>query len=237
MILNCVIIDDEPLAAELLESYARKTPFLNVKGVFNSAVQAIKCVREEHINLIFLDIQMPELSGVEFAKILPPETKVVFTTAFSQYAVESYKVNAIGYLVKPISYESFLETAQNALKYFQTEQRTSLTSSDRYFFVKSDYKLVKIKFDDLVYIEGLKDYVKFYVDNNEKPVTSLMNLKKVVEFLPSSEFMRIHRSYIVNLSKVTGIERGRFVIGQISLPVSDSYKDMADQFIDGHVLS
>lgn len=237
MILNCAIIDDEPLAAELLDSYAKKTPFLNVKGVFNSAVQAIKCVREEHIDLLFLDIQMPELSGLEFAKILPPETKVVFTTAFSQYAVESYKVNAIGYLVKPISYESFLETAQAALEYFQNQQRATLTTSDRYFFVKSDYKLVKIKFDDLVYIEGLKDYVKFYVDNLEKPVTSLMNLKKVVEFLPSNEFMRIHRSYIVNLSKITGIERGRFMIGQTALPVSDSYKDVADQFIDSHVIS
>lgn len=237
MILNCAIIDDEPLAAELLDSYAKKTPFLNVKGVFNSAVQAIKCVREDHINLLFLDIQMPELSGLEFAKILPPETKVVFTTAFSQYAVESYKANAIGYLMKPISYDSFLEAAQKALDYFQSQQRAALTSVDRYFYVKSDYKLIKIKFDDLVYVEGLKDYVKFYVDNMDKPVTSLMNLKKVVEYLPSNEFMRIHRSYIVNLSKITGIERGRFMIGQTALPVSDSYKDAADQFIDSHVIS
>lgn len=237
MILNCAIIDDEPLAAQLLNSYARKTPFLNVKGVFNSAVEAIKCVREDHINLLFLDIQMPELSGLEFAKILPPETKVVFTTAFSQYAVDSYKANAIGYLMKPISYESFLEASQKALEYFQTQQKTTLTTADRYFYVKSDYKLIKIKFDDLLYVEGLKDYVKFYVDKLEKPITSLMNLKKVAEFLPSSEFMRIHRSYIVNLSKITGIERGHFLIGSASLPVSDSYKDGADLFISNHVLS
>lgn len=237
MILNCAIIDDEPLAAELIESYARKTPFLNVVGTFNGAVQAIKCIRENRIDLLFLDIQMLELSGLEFAKILPPETKVVFTTAFSQYAVEGYKANAIGYLVKPISYEDFLETAQKALNLLQDKQKEDIYKKDRFIFVKSDYKLVKIDLNDLLYVEGLKDYVRFYVDKREKPITSLMNLKKVDEFLPSDSFMRIHRSYIVHLNRVSGIDKGRFVIGDAVLPVSDSYRDKVDMFLDTHTLA
>ena len=236
MTLNCIIIDDEPLAAELLASYARKTLFLNLIGVFNSAVEGIKVIRENRVDLIFLDIQMPELSGLEFAKILPKETKIIFTTAFSQYAVDGYKANAVDYLMKPISYDDFLAGANRALEWFRSVRQSENGSDDRFIFVKSEYKLVKIMFDDILYIEGLKDYVKIYLTDGRDPVMSLMNMKKIEESLPKPEFMRIHRSYIVHMRKIEGIDRFRVVIGNAILPISDSYKTTIQDYLDGHTL-
>ena len=236
MTLNCIIIDDEPLAAELLASYARKTLFLNLIGVFNSAVEGIKVIRENTVDLIFLDIQMPELSGLEFAKILPKETKIIFTTAFSQYAVDGYKANAVDYLMKPVSYDDFLAGANRALEWFRSVRQSENASDDRFIFVKSEYKLVKIMFDDILYIEGLKDYVKIYLTDGCDPVMSLMNMKKIEESLPKPEFMRIHRSYIVHMRKIEGIDRFRVVIGNAILPISDSYKTTIQDYLDGHTL-
>ncbi|QUI93603.1 LytR/AlgR family response regulator transcription factor [Prevotella denticola] len=236
MTLNCIIIDDEPLAAELLASYARKTLFLNLIGVFNSAVDGIKVIRENRVDLIFLDIQMPELSGLEFAKILPKETKIIFTTAFSQYAVDGYKANAVDYLMKPVSYDDFLAGANRALEWFRSVRQSENASDDRFIFVKSEYKLVKIMFDDILYIEGLKDYVKIYLTDGRDPVMSLMNMKKIEESLPKPEFMRIHRSYIVHMRKIEGIDRFRVVIGNAILPISDSYKTTIQDYLDGHTL-
>lgn len=236
MTLNCIIIDDEPLAADLLASYARKTLFLNLIGVFNSAVEGIKVIRENRVDLIFLDIQMPELSGLEFAKILPKETKIIFTTAFSQYAVDGYKANAVDYLMKPVSYDDFLAGANRALEWFRSVRQSENASDDRFIFVKSEYKLVKIMFDDILYIEGLKDYVKIYLTDGRDPVMSLMNMKKIEESLPKPEFMRIHRSYIVHMRKIEGIDRFRVVIGNAILPISDSYKMTIQDYLDGHTL-
>ncbi len=236
MTLNCIIIDDEPLAADLLASYAKKTLFLNLIGVFNSAVEGVKAIRENRVDLIFLDIQMPELSGLEFAKILPKETKIIFTTAFSQYAIDGYKANAIDYLMKPISYDDFLDASNRALDWFQTTHQAENSSTDRFIFVKSEYKLVKIMFDDILYIEGVKDYVKIYLNNDHKPIMTLMNMKKIEESLPKPEFMRIHRSYIVHMKKIDGIDRFRVVIGDAVLPISDSYKTILQDYLDGHTL-
>ena len=236
MTLNCIIIDDEPLAADLLASYAKKTLFLNLIGVFNSAVEGIKVIRENRVDLIFLDIQMPELSGLEFARILPKETKIIFTTAFSQYAVDGYKANAIDYLMKPVSYDDFLAGANRALEWFRSVRQSENASDDRFIFVKSEYKLVKIMFDDILYIEGLKDYVKIYLTDGRDPVLSLMNMKKIEESLPRPEFMRIHRSYIVHMKKIEGIDRFRVVIGDAVLPISDSYKTTIQDYLDGHTL-
>ena len=236
MTLNCIIIDDEPLAADLLASYAKKTLFLNLIGVFNSAVEGIKVIRENRVDLIFLDIQMPELSGLEFARILPKETKINFTTAFSQYAVDGYKANAIDYLMKPVSYDDFLAGANRALEWFRSIRQSENASDDRFIFVKSEYKLVKIMFDDILYIEGLKDYVRIYLTDGREPVMSLMNMKKIEESLPRPEFMRIHRSYIVHMKKIEGIDRFRVVIGDAVLPISDSYKTTIQDYLDGHTL-
>ncbi len=235
MTLNCIIIDDEPLAAQLLASYAQKTTFLNLIGTFNSAVAAIKNVKEKRIDLIFLDIQMPELSGLEFATLLPPTCKIVFTTAFSQYAIDGYKVNAIDYLLKPISYDDFLKVANKALDSFTVVEKKD-EQEDRFIYVKSEYKLVRVLYDDILYIEGLKDYVKIYLDNNQRPIHSLMNMKTMEDYLPSPEFLRIHRSYIVHMPKVKAIDHSRLVIGENYLPVSDSYKEELQQYLDSHTL-
>ena len=242
MKLKCVIIDDEPLAANLLTSYAQRISYPYVRGTFNSAITAMKELRENPVDIIFLDIQMPELSGIEFAKILPRQTKIVFTTAFNQYAIEGYKVDALDYLLKPISYDDFLATCNKALMYFTGDDAPIAKASkkhkqdDRFLFLKSEYKLVRVDLDDVLYIEGLKDYVKIYFDNGERPLMSLMNMKKLEENLPSPEFLRTHRSYIVHMSKVKVVDRQRIVFASIYIPISDSYKDEVQKYLDSHTL-
>lgn len=235
MTINCAIIDDEPLAAGLLKSYAEKTPFLHLTGAYGSAVEAMKELRDNPVQLLFLDIQMPELSGIEFAKILPHETKVIFTTAFQQYALEGYKVSALDYLMKPISYDDFLRASNKAFEWFSTIQKQEVYARDRFMFVKSDYKLVRVNLDDILYIEGLKDYVRIYLDSGEK-IMSLMNMKKLEDYLPRPEFLRTHRSYIVHMTRAQQIDRFRIVFGSEYIPVSDSYKNDVQLYFDQHTL-
>lgn len=236
MILTCAIIDDEPLAAELLESYAKKTPELHLVGVYGSAVEAMKELRNNPVDLLFLDIQMPELSGMEFAGILPKKTKIIFTTAFDRYAIDGYKVNAADYLMKPISYDSFVLSVNRVLERCKVVDRQDVMSADGFVYVKSEYKLVKINFVDILYIEGVKDYVKIYFRDRRKPVMSLMNMKKLEDYLPKSQFMRVHRSFIVNMSVADMIDRGRIVAGDTFIPVSESYKEQVQEYIDRHTL-
>jgi DNA-binding LytR/AlgR family response regulator len=236
MIINCAIIDDEPLAAGLLKSYAEKTPFLNLVGTYGSAVEAMKEIRNNPVHLLFLDIQMPELSGIEFAKILPKETKIIFTTAFQQYAIEGYKVSALDYLMKPVSYEDFLKAANKALDWFCITQKKQTYAADRFMYVKSDYKLVRVALDDILYVEGLKDYIRIYLQDGQK-IMSLMNMKKMEDYLPRPEFLRTHRSYIVHMSRAEAIDRFRIVFGDQYLPISDSYKEDVQQYFDSHTLS
>ena len=236
MIINCAIIDDEPLAAGLLRSYALRTPFLNLIGTYGSALEAMKELRDNPAQLLFLDIQMPEISGIEFAKILPPETKIIFTTAFQQYAIESYKVSALDYLMKPISYDDFIKAANKALDWFSVSQRQLIAQQDRFMFVKSEYKLIRINLDDILYIEGLKDYVRFYLEDGNK-IMSLINMKKIEDYLPRPEFLRTHRSYIVHMPKTRLVDRLRIVFGDVLIPISDSYKEDVQQYFDIHTLT
>ena len=236
MILNCAIIDDEPLAAELLESYAKKTPELHLVGVYGSAVEAMRELRNNPVDLLFLDIQMPELSGLEFAGILPKKTKVVFTTAFDRYAIDGYKVNAVDYLLKPISYDRFVLSVNRVMEKITATDRQEAMAADGFVYVKSEYKLVKINFDDILYIEGVKDYVKIYFRDGRKPVMSLMNMKKLEDYLPKSQFMRVHRSFIVNMAAVDMIDRGRIVTGDTFIPVSESYKEQVQEYINRHTI-
>jgi len=178
---------------------------------------------------------MPELSGIEFAKILPAETKIIFTTAFQQYAIEGYKVNALDYLLKPISYEDFLRAANKALDYYTVTQKQQTYAQDRFMYVKSDYKLIRVSLDDILYVEGLKDYVRIYLADGQK-IMSLMNMKKFEEYLPHPEFLRTHRSYIVHMSKAQSVDRFRIVFGSEYIPISDSYKDDVQQYFDQHTL-
>ena len=235
MTITCSIIDDEPLAASLLESYVKKTPYLTLKGTYNSAITAMRDLREDPVQLLFLDIQMPELSGVEFAKILPKETRVIFTTAFNQYAIEGYKVNALDYLLKPISYQDFLLSTDKAMDWFSSQNKQNLYNEDRFMFVKSDYKLIRVCLDDIIFVEGLKDYVRIYMRSGEK-IMSLMSMKKLEENLPQPEFLRVHRSWIVHMPEVTTIDRFRIVFGDLFIPISDNYKEQVQTYLDNHTL-
>lgn len=229
MILNCAIVDDEPLALSLLESYVNKTPFLNLTGKYSSAMQAMKELPDMKVNLLFLDIQMPELNGLEFSRMVDPQTRIVFTTAFGQYAIDGYRVNALDYLLKPISYPDFLQAANKALQWFDLVQKPEEKES---IYVKSDYKLVQIELKKILYIEGLKDYIKIYLEDSPKPTLSLMSMKSMEELLPANRFMRVHRSYIVQKEKIRIIDRGRIVFDKTYIPISDSYKQAFQSFLD-----
>ena len=229
--MKCIVVDDEPLALDLLESYVKKTPFLELAGKYSSAVQAMKELANQQVDLIFLDIQMPELNGLEFSRMLPPETCIIFTTAFDQYAIDGYKVNAIDYLLKPISYPDFLQAANKALHQHELMHRTPQDEIDS-IFVKSEYKLVQIELRKILYVEGLKDYIKIYEEDNPKPVLSLMSMKAMEDLLPPSQFMRVHRSYIVRKDKIRVIDRGRIVFGKTYIPISDSYKQVFQEYLE-----
>ena len=225
MTLTCAIIDDEPLAVSLLENYVLKTSFLELRGTYNSAINALPALREEPVDLLFLDIQMPELSGLEFSQVLDPRIRVIFTTAFDQYAVDSYRVNALDYLLKPISYADFLASVNKAVAWFELLRKSSASdaSVDR-IFVRSEYRLLQIELSRVLYIEGLKDYVKIYLEGEERPVLSLMSMKKLEEMLPADRFVRVHRSFIVHADKIKVIERNRIVFGKEYIPISENYK-------------
>lgn len=233
--LRCCVIDDEPLAAQLIESYIERTPFLELAGVFGSAEEAVKTVLYGNINLLFLDIQMPQLNGMEFARIVPESCKVIFTTAYDNYAVQGFKVNALDYLLKPVSYDEFLTAANKALRSF-TQARQASTTPDC-IIVKSEYKLVQIPIEDILYIEGLKDYVKICLETGGKSVMTLMNIKTLEQSLPADRFMRVHRSYIVNVSKIKVIERNRIVFGSVYIPVSESYKQAFSDYVNSHLVA
>lgn len=229
MTLNCAIIDDEPLALSLLESYVNKTPFLKLIGKYSSAMQAMKELPINETDLLFLDIQMPELNGLEFSQMVDPHTRIVFTTAFGQYAIDGYRVNALDYLLKPISYVDFLQAANKAVQWFELVNKPEEKES---IYVKSDYKLIQIELKKILYIEGLKDYIKIYLEDSVKPILSLMSMKSMEELLPANRFMRVHRSFIVQKEKIRIIDRGRIVFEKTYIPISDSYKQAFQVFLD-----
>ena len=240
MKLTCAIIDDEPLALSLLESYVNKTPFLELRGKYGSAVNALPALTETPVDLLFLDIQMPELNGMELSRILEADTRIIFTTAFSQYALDSYKVNALDYLLKPISYADFLKSANKALRWYELLREGSGAKTDaaagaspqvESIFVKTEYKLVQVELRKILYIEGLKDYVKIFVEGEPHPILSLMSMKNLEDMLPASRFVRVHRSYIVQPEKIKVIERGRIVFDKKYIPISDNYKQKFMEFL------
>lgn len=239
-ILSCYIVDDEPLALSLVESYVNKTPFLKLKGKFSSALACSAAIQAEVPDVIFLDIQMAELSGMEFAKVVPEKTRIIFTTAFQQYAIDSYRVNALDYLLKPFSYAEFLQAANKALKWFQLEEKasgnkTSSANSDC-IFVKTNYQLLQVELNKIQYIEGLKDYLKIYVEGYTQSIVTHITMKAMEEMLPENDFIRVHRSFIVRKDKIRIIDRNRIIFGKIHIPVSDTYKEAFDKFLEGKLL-
>lgn len=249
MTLNCIAVDDEPLALGLVGAFIEKTPFLNLTGRYSSAVAALQALITNPVDLIFLDIQMPDLTGLELARVLERSqrgnhiTRIVFTTAFDQFALDGFRVDALDYLLKPFNYEEFLRAANKARQYFELVQRSEpqpislapvvpVDVADDYLFLKVEYQLVRVSYQDILYIEGLKDYVKVYRQSDPtKPLLSLTSLKSLEEKLPSRQFMRVHRSFIVALDRIDAVSRNTVQIGQVTVPVSDQYKDTFSQFI------
>jgi DNA-binding LytR/AlgR family response regulator len=244
MVLTCAIIDDEPLAVSLLESYVNKTPFLQLEGMYNSAVDALDQFSRQPVELLFLDIQMPELNGLEFSRIIGNDTRIIFTTAFGQYALDSYKVNALDYLLKPISYPDFLQSANKALQWYDLFHKPEEKASEpvlnktkaESIFVKSEYKLIQVELRKILYIEGLKDYIKIYTEGETRPVISLMSMKTMEDLLPTDRFIRVHRSFIVQPEKIKVIDRNRIVFGKEYIPISDSYRQKFNDFLNEHSL-
>jgi len=225
--MTCIIVDDEPLAVEILEEYVKKIPRLELLASLESGLDAVHFVQDHSVDLVFLDIQMPDITGIQAAGILGNKTKVIFTTAYNEYAVEGFELQAVDYLLKPISFERFLKAVQR-FQAQETEPQPAQTAED-HIFVKADYKIRKIRFDDILYIEGMKDYLRI-VTRNEKVMT-LLSFAKLMPKLPSSRFLRIHKSYVVSLAAIDAIEKGRVKLGDTDLPVSDSYKAALDEYV------
>jgi len=236
--IRCLTVDDEPLALNLVSGYVERTPFLELAGRCNSAVEALRKVSEEPIDLLFLDIQMPDLSGIEFAQAMQKGPKVIFTTAFEQFALAGFRLEALDYLLKPFNYTDFLRSANKAREYFDLVQKATqpvtVPGELEYLFVKSGYDLIRIRFDDIRYISGLKDYVKIFAATSQ-PVLSLLSLKSLEDNLPPDRFMRVHRSYIVALDKIVSVSNHRIMIDQEYIPIGEQYKDAFYRFLEGRM--
>jgi len=231
--LSCILVDDEPLALDLVESYVGKTPFLELKGKCLNAFEAMQVLNSEKIDLIFLDIQMPDMNGIDFSKTLLPETKIIFTTAFKDYAFDGFKVNAVDFLLKPFNYAEFLKAANKVMdRIGLPEEQKASPEKDNFMFVKSEYKQIKINLDEVFYFEGLKDYIKIWLTSQPKPILTLMSLKTLEEELSDEKFMRVHRSFIVALNKINSIERGQILINNERITVAEQYKTKFQKFIE-----
>lgn len=236
--INCITIDDEPLALRQLGGYIEKIPYLNLLKSFTSAVKALDFLQKNHVDLMFVDINMPDLSGMEFVKSIIDPPKVIFTTAYREYAVEGFKVDAADYLVKPVSFAAFSQSVEKTKKRYFSEQEpsASIKHDDKFLFIKSEYKIVRINLNDIKYIEGMRDYVRIH-QMQEKPVMALLSMRKITDHLPPGNFMRVHRSYIVNLDKIQTIERNRIIFDKsVYIPISDLYKDEFQRFLDNNFL-
>ena len=235
--LRCIVVDDEPLAIKMLEGYIARTPFLELTASFNDPVLALSEICTLAPELVFLDIQMPDLDGMELSRMLPPETRVIFTTAFKQYAFESYEVSALDFLLKPIRYQKFLEAAQKAREWFALKEAAAAPAASAEktsVFLKVDGVLRKVELADIQYVEGMKDYVMFHLASARQPLVTHLTMKAVEEMLPPEHFMRIHRSFIVGLSHIASVTPQADVkVGDALLHVSEGYRPAFDAYLAG----
>ncbi len=235
MIIKCIAIDDEPLAVKKIAGYIQKIPFLELVAECRSAFEAMEVINNQPVQLLFIDINMPDLSGLDFVKSLPYKPYIVFTTAYSEYAVEDFQVEATDYLLKPITFPNFLKAAnkvKNLIELTENSQKETLKTTQNHLFVKSEYKLIRVELDDIKYIESQHEYIKIHLTNSE-PVTTKLTMKSMEEQLPSDKFMKVHISYIVNLSRISVIERNRIVFdNKVFIPISDQYKEKFQGYVD-----
>jgi DNA-binding LytR/AlgR family response regulator len=236
--ITAIAIDDEPLALQLIVDYIQKTPDLILVGQFENPLEAAQYISKNPIDIVFTDIQMPGLNGIEFTRSMVNGPVVIFTTAFSKYAIEGFKLDIADYLLKPFTYEEFLTSVHKAERMIRsvTKPADDVLSNNEFLFLKSDYKIKRINFQNILYIEGLKEYVKVYTMLSDKPILSLSSLKILEIKLPADRFMRVHRSFIVNLEKIETIDRSRIVFGKKYIPIGDQYKDNFQEFLDKNFL-
>lgn len=227
--LRCVIIDDEPLPIELLSAYAARIPELTVLAKFNDPVMAVDFIRNHVVDLIFLDIQMPHLNGIDLVKSLPVKPMVIFTTAFPEFAVDGFEMNAVDYLLKPFDFERFRKAVEKASEFNAYTQQPKGMPKEAFIFVKSEYKAVKINLSDILYIEGMDSYVKIYAGG--KPVLSLMSMKAMLEMLPTDDFLRVHRSFIIPISKVNSIRNKVIKVGDKEIPIGGTYEETVESIL------
>lgn len=230
--MTCLAIDDEPLALDLLEDNIRKVPFLRLAKKCTNAVEANQYLLEHDVDLLFLDIQMPGITGIQFLQGMsktPP--LVILVTAYEKYAIEGYRLDVVDYLLKPVPFDRFLKAINKAYEKFLSH-RTGTPAGNEYLFVNSEYNLVRVDFNDVAYIEGLKDYVKIYTISGQRPIITRMSMKSLEEKLPTDRFVRVHKSYIISLSKIDSIRKGRINILREQIPISDHFKDNLYRFID-----
>ena len=240
MPLTCIIVDDEPLAVRLLESFVNKTPDLQLAGSFTDSVEAINVIKEQKPDLLFLDIQMPDMSGMELAHVVPAETKIIFTTAFKEYAYESYEVSALDFLLKPIRYNKFISAVEKARQWFEHKLNNQNNQSIQNFqniqkephgkqetvFLRVDGEFRQVALSKIIYVCGMKDYVMFYLSDEKRPLITHLTMKSVEDMLPTTLFMRISRSYIVALDKIKSVDRNECVyIGDEIIKVTDAYHE------------
>jgi two-component system, LytTR family, response regulator LytT len=231
--MTIVAVDDEPLALQLIARYIEETPELSLLRKFSNPLEAAVYLKENSVDIVMLDIQMPELNGIEFARQMKRGPKVIFTTAYKKYAIEGFKLEVVDYLVKPFSYQDFLKAIQRAEKLIILEKKSyeNIESSNEFLYLKSNYKIKRLKFNDIQYIEGFNDSVRIYAASSLEPIQSQISLKVLEAKLPSGKFMRIHRSFIVNLLMVDTIDRGRIVFGKVYIPVGDQYKVKFEDYL------
>lgn len=227
--IRCLVVDDEPLALDILEDYISKVPFLTLVKTTTSAIEGLSLVQSDAIDLVFLDVQMPELTGIQFLKIINGKCDVILTTAYSQYALDGYDLDVVDYLLKPIAFDRFYKAAQKVLQshgsngHATPQEPVAAANNHDFIFVKTEHKIQKIYLDDILYIEGLKDYISIFTKTER--IITLQNMKKMEESLPGKAFIRVHKSYIVAIGKIESIERSRIQIGEKIIPIGDTYRE------------
>lgn len=230
--LRCLAIDDEPLALELLEDNIRQVPFLQLAGKCNNALEAMQFLKEQPVDLIFLDIQMPGLTGLQFIQSLTQRPMIILITAYEKFALQGFNLDVVDYLVKPVPFDRFLKACNKAWELHSLRSKKNETSTTpEYFFVNVDYSLLKVEFNDIQWVEGLKDYIKINLKSSSRPVVTRMSMKAMEDQLPPSKFLRIHKSYIVSIASITSIRKNSVFVGTVELPVGDSYKDALNSLI------
>ncbi|HPW61933.1 MAG TPA: LytTR family DNA-binding domain-containing protein [Cyclobacteriaceae bacterium] len=235
MKLNCVIIEDEPLARNLITEYVKKVPSLNLLNAFSNPLEALEALRTLSVDILFLDVQMPEITGISLLKVLKKRPLVVLTTAYSEYALEGYELDVADYLLKPITFERFLKSVDKIMLRLEADPKPVVMASETvaspaFVFVKDGTKLVKVRLDEILYVEGLKDYVTIHTTSQK--ITTLQRMKALEEQLPADKFIRIHNSYIVALDAIDVIQKNEVSIGSVSLPIGDTYRKSFKEFID-----